>query len=165
MNEWELQEVAGLVLLVIEVYVDFILRNLKKKIMQKREANFGLLFRHWHKANIRRMPYHFNFELKQTTKDSISFSDVQEHQIEFLLAGQNGNGLMYKIPDDSRGIKPFDGFFCSNIPGYIIIKFPKYFEIISVSTFVLERDRSKRKSLTSSRAREISVISVPIGKR
>ncbi len=128
----------------------------------KREANFGELFRHWHKANKKRMPMQFNFELKQTTGPSIRFDAVQEHQNDFLEAGESMEGFMYKIPDDSRGIKPFDGFYSSCTPGYIIIRFPKHFEIISRVTFLWEKEHSRRKSLSAERAKEISVISVPL---
>lgn len=130
--------------------------------MKKREAKFGLLFRHWHKANKKRMPKRFNFELKQTLKSSIPFSSLRSQQWDYLLAGK-GEGFMYKIPDDSISAKPFDGFWSSETPGYVIIRFPKHFEIIDIETLVLERSTSKRKSLTSDRAKQISIISVRCG--
>ena len=126
--------------------------------MKKREAEFTIYFRHWLKAN----PMHTAaFELKQTTADSLPFNSVSDHQINALLA-VSSSGLLYKIPDDSRGIKPFDMVYFRNELSYIVVKFPKHFEIISINTWILERGRSKRKSLTSERAKEISVISVKI---
>ncbi len=128
--------------------------------MIKREAKFGLTFRAWMKANPQTFPHGAVFELKQTST-SLPFCAVQEHQINALLATSEGEGgMLYKIPDDSRGIKPFDMFYAKRMPAFIVIKFPKKFEIISVGTFVLEMNRSNRKSLTAQRASEISIISV-----
>lgn len=128
--------------------------------MIKREAQFGQTFRHWLKANPRAFNASCAFELKQTTTNSISFSDVQEHQLDALFA--SGSGLLYKIPDDSRGIKPFDMVYLCNAPGYVVIRYPDSFHVISVYRFIAEKETSKRKSLTSERAREISLISVDL---
>lgn len=128
--------------------------------MIKREQKFGQLFRHWLMSNPLRFSNGAVFELKQTST-SLPFDAVKEHQIAALVAASEGNkGLLYKAPDDSRGIKPFDFFFSINTPAYVVIKYPKHFEVISVGTFILEKNRSKKKSLTSQRAREISTISV-----
>lgn len=129
--------------------------------MKKREADFGTLFRHWLKANSEHF-FSAAFELKQTTGDSIPFSSVAEHQLDALQATRTPNGLLYKAPDDSRGVKPFDYFYLKNAPSFVVIKYPKHFEIINVETFMLEKGRSKRKSLTSARARAISVASVDL---
>jgi penicillin-binding protein-related factor A (putative recombinase) len=125
----------------------------------KREAEFGLLFRHW----LRSVKWLGSsaFELKQTTTDSIPFSDVQEHQIVALQAAK-GDGLLYKIPDDSRGVKPFDFVFMQTVQAYIVIRFPNLFCLIPVDRFTEERDISERKSLTSARARQIALICVDI---
>lgn len=129
--------------------------------MKKREADFGTYFRHWLKAN---PMFSGAFELKQTTGKSMPFSDVQDHQIEALQAANSKHGILYKAPDDSRGIKPFDYFYLRNAPAWVVVKFPDAFHIISIGNFVAEKEKSKkpkeRKSLTSARAREISVVSV-----
>ncbi len=128
--------------------------------MKKREANFGILFRHWIKAN---PMFNSAFELKQTTTNSIPFSDVQEHQLEALMAVQiNKSGLLYKIPDDSRGVKPFDYVYLKNALAFVVIKYPTCFVLIEPQKFLNERDSSKRKSLTSERAKAISSISVDL---
>lgn len=130
--------------------------------MIKREAKFAGKFRSWLRANpFMTAPY----ELKQTTSSSIRFDAVSEHQIDCLMACKSDKGFFYKISDESRGFKPFDGFFFRNSPAYIVIKFPGHFEIIDVETFVKEKLRSlkaKRSSLTSSRAKEISIVSVKL---
>lgn len=124
--------------------------------MKKHEASFTILFRHYLMANP--MPYSCAFELKDTrSNDSIPFSAAEDHQLDALLAVKWGKkGLLYKAPDDSRNIKPFDLFYLINSPGFIVIKYPSLFVIIDVETFVEEKKRSKRKSLTSSRAKEIA---------
>lgn len=125
--------------------------------MIKREANFTLLFRHW----IKKHPQMSGaYELKQSQTESIPFSVLKEHQEDALLAAKSNSGLLYKAPDDSRGIKPFDLFYLRNCRACVVIKYPKTFEIIDIETWVLEKSKSTRKSLTSARAREISTITV-----
>ena len=125
----------------------------------KKEANFTLRFRHWLKANP--MPS-CAFELKQTTGTSLPFSAVAEHQIDALLASKSKEGFLYKIPDDSRSVKPYDLFYLRNAFAYVVIRYPRAFHVIDIDTFLLEKARSKRKSLTHSRAQEISTISVKL---
>jgi hypothetical protein len=119
----------------------------------KREAQFGLKFKSWLRANP--MPSG-GYELKQTTTSSLPFSAVKDHQINGLLACKTGQGITYKLPDDSISIKPFDYMHIANNYGWIVIKYPKGFVIIDVDNFILERDRSKRKSLTWEKAQDIS---------
>lgn len=120
--------------------------------MKKREADFTTLFRHW----LKKYPMESAcFELKQTTKDSIAFSAVKEHQLDALKAVVTG--FSYKIPDDSRGIKPFDIVYLNRALSFVVIRYPKFFCLINVWDFVDEKERSKRKSLTSKRAQEIAV--------
>jgi len=125
----------------------------------KREFQFGKLFRHWLKANP--MPS-AAFELKQTTTDSIPFSDVKEHQIDALLAAHAGDGFLYKIPDDSAGIKPFDFVYLNDVQAYVVIRYPGAFYLITVARFLLEKQQSTRKSLTSKRAGEIASFGVKL---
>lgn len=127
--------------------------------MQKREAQFTQLFRHWLKANPN-FTTSAAFELKQTGSNSLPFSAVVEHQITGLQAANSSTGILFKLPDDSRGIKPFDLFYLKDCPAYVVIKYPLGFEIITIGTFLREKAISKRKSLTHSRAKEISVVSV-----
>ena len=131
--------------------------------MIKREANFGQTFRSWIKSQPLYFPNGAVFELKQTTTNSIPFSDVQDHQIDALVASElNHNGLLYKIPDDSRGIKPYDMVYLRKTNAYIVIKYPKCFSVIPVMSFIEETSKSKRKSLTSERARDISYVTVSL---
>ena len=127
------------------------------KQRKKKEANFGLIFRAWIEKNPQ---ISGAFELKQCEK-SLPFSDVKDHQIASLRAVA-GKGLLWKIADDSRGIKPFDYFYFRKAKAYIVIKFSDMFCLIDVNNFVLESFRDGRKSLTSERAKEIAEICVKI---
>ena len=124
--------------------------------MKKREADFGKQFRAWVRAQ-KDLPS-AAFELKQTTIDYISFSALQDHQEAALLAATS-SGLLYKAPDDSRGVKPFDFFYLKRTPAFVVIKYPKGFEGITIENFIAEREKSNRKSLTHDRARLISSFS------
>ena len=125
--------------------------------MKKREADFGKQFRAWVRKQT--LIPSSAFELKQTTKDYIAFDALQGHQEVALLAASRNNGILYKAPDDSRGVKPFDFFFLRAAPAFVVIKYPQGFEGIDIETFIMERERSTRKSLTYERAHQISVFS------
>ena len=120
--------------------------------MRKKEANFQTTFNHWLKAVYKKTGA---YELKQTQTDSLPFSDVKPHQIEALLAVRHGT-FVFKIPD--AGFQnPYDCYSMHEEPAYVVIKYPKFFCLISIDNFVAESKASKRRSLTSQRASEISV--------
>lgn len=125
------------------------------RVIKKREASFGLDFRKWIEKN---PMYSSAFELKQTTTDSIPFSCVEENQINYGMATKSDKGVLIRV----QGLNgEADYLWCRNMPSYIVIKYAgKGFVFIDIETFVLERDRSKRKSLTWDRAKEISVKTV-----
>ncbi len=126
------------------------------KLHKKKEANAGLKFRAWIEKNPQ---ISGAFELKQCT-DSLPFDAVTEHQIAALLKTKR-DALLYKAPDDSRGLKPYDYFYIRKGCAFVVIKFKRSFECIDIDTFILEKKRSQRKSLTYQRAKEISSISIP----
>lgn len=121
--------------------------------MKKSEATFGVLFRHWIRANPPKETMHF--ELKESKgKDSILFSAVEDHQVVFgeairdstkgvLMRNMGGNGE----PDYS---------YLYRDPVFIAIRFPGFFCIIQLAVFVREKATSPRKSLTAQRARAIA---------
>lgn len=126
--------------------------------MIRRESKFGSLFRHWLRAN---PMYSAAFELKQTTGLSFPFSGVQEHQIHALQAAK-GDGMLYKAPDDSAGVKPFDFFYLRHSYAWVVIRYPAAFYIIDVDMFVHEKTISVRRSLTEGRAAELAFLRVPL---
>lgn len=120
----------------------------------RREAAFHSTFRHYLAA---RMPQTCAVEVKQTTKDSIPFRLVEEHQKESLLAAKHRT-LTYKPPDDTRGFKPCDFLHLAGVPAYIVIKYPLGFVMIDIDDWVLEEKDSTRRSLTWKRALNIATI-------
>lgn len=130
--------------------------------MIKKEAKFiSSVFHPWLRAH----PMHSApFEFKQTKEFRIPFSSVSEHQLNALMACKSNKGFFYKVSDESQGYKPFDGFYFRNSPAYIVIKFPHRFDVIDVETFIMEKNASDSKSLTSKRSLEISIFSVILKK-
>jgi len=124
--------------------------------MKKREASFQTVFGNYIKVK----GLIGNFELKQTTEDYLNFNDKRLiRQCESLLSA-SAYGYFWKHSDSDQREKPFD---CSNIPplpGFIVIKYPKFFCIIYVEKFMLEKQNSKRESLTSQRAMELALYTV-----
>lgn len=118
------------------------------------ESKFGVLFRHWLKANPR---FSCAFELKQTSGTSIPFSCLEEHQALYLQAIKSNKGTLIRVQGTNG--EP-DYIYLRNCPASIVIKYPTEFSIIDIDTFLLEKGRSKRKSLTLSRAKELSTVTV-----
>lgn len=145
--------------LLVENVPNFMLPNLPKQ-KKKREAEFGLKFRLWLLEHRDLFPSSAVFELKQTQTDRIPFKSVEIHQLVSLRMSSNNDGVMYKIPDDSRSVKPYDYFYIKNAYAYVVIKFPKHFSIISIDSFIGEQNNCGKTSLTSDRARQIAWMNV-----
>lgn len=127
--------------------------------MQKLEAKFGIYLRHYLKAN----PLHTcAIETKQTEKDSIPFDCVKEEQLIYGMAIRSDKGVLIR----TVGVEGLpDYVYLRKEPSYIVIKYPKSMHLISVETFIKEKKESKRKSLTSERAKAISVLSVKLSSK
>lgn len=122
----------------------------------KREAKFQVKFNHWLKHFLKEIfvfklpdcgfqnPFDVfsvdsdgkfsAWELKQTTTDSLPFSSVVPHQVQAL----------------------------SILDGFVVIKYPKSAEIISITTWNNEIKKNARKSLTYDRAKQLSTYSIKI---
>ncbi len=121
------------------------------KQYKTKEADFGVELRDWIMKNPR---YACSIETKQTTKPSISFNSVEQKQLNFGMAIKSNKGVLIRV----QGIngEP-DYVYLRNNPAYITIKYPKGFVLIDVETFIQEKERSKRKSLTWDRAKDIAI--------
>lgn len=120
-----------------------------------REASFSLKFRQWIMENPQ---VSCTFEMKDTRgKDYLSFGEVTDQQKVYGLAVRSDRGVLIRVqglngePDYSYHRKD---------PAFIVIKYPSFFCLIDIEAFVNERDTSKRKSLTSAKARAIAEIIV-----
>ncbi len=100
------------------------------------------------------------FELKVAPGDTMLFSRVEQHQESALFAAKHGS-LVYKIPDDSRGNKPFDCFSLVRTHAFIAIMFNSKkrgqttFYLIDIDAWLQEKQTSKPRSLSEARAAEI----------
>ena len=118
--------------------------------MIKREAKWNTLWNEYVRLCNRKGIY-FYYELKQTEKDSLSYSAIEQHQIDGLLSLKK-YGFVWKLSDQDQRQKPCDGINTPPLPSYLVIKFPDGFYMIEISVLMQE----KNKSLTVKRAREIS---------
>lgn len=118
--------------------------------IRNKEAKFGVLFRHWIKAN---PMYSGAYELKQTTGNSLPFGVLEDHQAVYLLACKSRKGVLIRV----QGVngEP-DYVYLREAGSWVVIRFKSSFHIIDIEVFLKEKAKSQRKSLISSRAREIS---------
>lgn len=127
--------------------------------MAQRESKFGLLLRHWIRANPQ---YTCALELKQTTEDYLNFSEVSQAQLDYGMAISSSKGVLLRVQAVAEGMP--DYVLLRNEPAYIVIRYPFFFCFILVEIFIREKENKSRKSLTSSRAREIASKVVLVSK-
>lgn len=127
--------------------------------MNKREAAFQTKFNRWLKYEYKRKRVVSSaFELKSATSSALPFAEVRLHQKESLLAAKHSR-MVYKIPDDSIGYKPFDCFVLDSSAAFIVVQYPSgVFYLVDIDAWCAEESTSKRRSLTEERAKEIAEI-------
>lgn len=131
------------------------LPNLPKQ-NKKQEADSSLIFRKWWEKNGMNAPY----EMKDSRgKDRILFSEISDDQIRIGLMANSDKGVLIRVERGTVGSPDYIGF--KNSPYWIVIKYPKSFEVIGIQTFMLERQK-KAKSLTYERAKSISTTSIKL---
>lgn len=124
-----------------------------------KEADFGIAFRRW--WNAQKSPLQGEIELKDTRgRDYLPFAEFSHDQEVIYNLASSSRGVLVRRSIGTTGGADYSGLVRSAY--WIVIKYKKAFHIISVNAFLLERDRSKRKSLTEARAREIATISVSL---
>ena len=123
------------------------------KTNKQREATFSLKFREWIMANPR---VSCTFEMKDTRgKNYLNFKEVGDKQIAYGLAVNSDKGVLIRV----QGINGEPDYaYYRNAPSHIVIKYPKGWVMVTTETFIMEKKRSKVKSLTYSRAKDIAVI-------
>lgn len=131
------------------------LPDLPKQII-KGEAKFGIELRRWIEKNkIQSCP----LEIKRTMVTSIPFSCVSAEQVAFLLSAKSDKGILIRVT--GTGGEP-DYAYYRKAPARVVIRYPHSFHIIDIEAFLAEKKRSKRHSLTESKARELSTWSVDL---
>lgn len=93
-----------------------------------------------------------------TKKKSIPFNMVQIHQVKALYQSQE-HYLLYKIPDDSMGTKPFDLTIWRDTLSYICLFWYqpnklKEAHLIPINNFINLREESDRQSITYQMSKE-----------
>jgi hypothetical protein len=123
----------------------------------KQEADFSIRLRHYLKAHP--LPISCPLEVKDTRgKEYFSYAELKEEQINNAMASKSDKGNLIRISVGTIGAP--DYCYYRNSPAYVVIKYPSGFVFLDIETLVLERDSSKRKSLTWERAQEISIRTV-----
>lgn len=127
--------------------------------MKRKEADFSLVLRHYLKANP--LPISCPIEVKDTRgKNYFSYAELKEEQINNALASKSSKGNLIRIASGTVGGPDYAWYI--NSPAPIFIHYPKWMIVIDTETFIIERDRSRRKSLTLERAKEISIKSIKL---
>lgn len=92
-------------------------------------------------------------------KGYLPFSEVKDEQINWGLRISSPKGALIRV----IGLNGQPDFiWMRNAPAWIVIRYPKKFEVISVRAFDMERRKTEHKSLSSSRAAAISTITIPL---
>jgi hypothetical protein len=121
-----------------------------------KEKDLTTEFLKWSRFRLR---YSFCFEAKICKDPSLPFASVKEHQEHALFRAHKGV-MNYKIPDDSFGEKPFDGFQFYEAKALIVIfwyqkRGDRRVSVIPIMDWLEEKQNSKRKSITYDRSCEI----------
>lgn len=135
------------------------LPSLPKKIKND-EAKFGLKFRKWIEVN-----YSHIVSCPLETKDSrgksdFPFAEVKEPQRHILMKAKSDKGVLIRVQTGTPGAPDYN--FYRNSPAFVVIKYPRGFEMIDIENFIREDKKSKKRSLSYARAGEISVLSVKL---
>lgn len=125
------------------------------RVLNKKEAEWSTtVFRDW---ALKKFDYTVVFEVKHTRgKEYLSFSEVKSQQVRKMLQIRHDK-FLWKNPDTGEETPP-DFFLLVREPTFVVIKYPKGVAIIPIDIFILENNRSKRRSLTYTRAIELSTV-------
>ena len=124
---------------------------------KKKEASFGIKLREFYKNT---PDLTCAIETKQTNTDSFPFKDVDEEQLQYALAIRSDKGVLMRVHPFVKGMP--DYIYMRNEPSWVVIYYAKRgFVFISPDRFILERDKSKRRSLLWSRAVVIATKVIP----
>jgi hypothetical protein len=122
---------------------------------KNREASFSLKFREWLMKNPR---ISCSFEMKDTRgKNSLKFSEVTDVQRNYGMSIKSNRGTLIRVQGLSG--EP-DYVYFRNTPAYLVINYPQGWVIMDIETFIMEDERSKIRSLSWSRAKELSTVVV-----
>lgn len=135
------------------------LPQLPKKVKND-EAKFGLKFRKWIEENYKHL-VSCPLEMKDSRgKTDFPFSEVGDRQRIILLKAKSDKGVLIRVQTGTPGAPDYN--FYRNSPAFVVVKYPRGFEMIDIENFIKEDKKSKKRSLSYARAAEISVLSVKL---
>ena len=120
----------------------------------KHEANFGLVFRSWFRANKKKFESCV-FELKDT-RGAVTFSvkEWKEEQRDHALACKSDEGNLMRFSSGTTGMPDY-GYY-RNAYAYVVIKYSKAFYVIDADDLIMW----KHKAITETEAESIAIHSV-----
>jgi hypothetical protein len=125
------------------------------KTHKHREASFSLKFREWIMDNPR---ISCSFEMKDTRgKNYLRFDEVTDVQRNYGMSIKNDKGTLIRVQGLSG--EP-DYVYFRNAPAYLVINYPSGWVILDIETFIMEDKRSKTRSLSWGRAKDLSTVVV-----
>ncbi len=108
--------------------------------MLKHEANFGLLFRSWFRANKKKFESCV-FELKDTRgSGTFNVKEWKEDQRDHALACKSDEGDLMRFSSGTTGMPDY-GFY-RNAYAYVVIKYPKAFYAIDADDLIAHKGKS-----------------------
>lgn len=117
-----------------------------------KEADFGILFRHWVKAYC---PLAGGYELKDTRgKDYFVMSEWKESQRFHALASTTSKGNLIRVQAGTIGAP--DYVYLKRMDSYVVIKFPDFFAVFNAELLLY----FPHKKMTAAQARASCMILV-----
>lgn len=116
--------------------------------MNKKEATFQTIFKHWLQAKWNNGSA--AFELKRTETDRFYIPNLKEHQKQALIQAYKGT-LYHKISDASYEQKPMDCFVLQQALAYVVIGFGvRLMGFYLIPIWVWNEKTKGKKSITQS---------------
>jgi hypothetical protein len=119
---------------------------------KKREAHFGISFRHWLEQH---PPVHDNetYELKDTRgSETFRLAEIKDKQLNYAIAIESPQGVLIRIKGTNG--EP-DYTYMRNGHAYFVIQYPKGFCILSTSTIINVKRKQKTISYAEARLRDV----------
>lgn len=130
--------------------------------MRKPEAKWQTIWNQYlREMRERGTPIYGFFELKQSTKGSLPYKQIEIHQYDGLQATEQ-SGLIWKFSDEDSRKKPCDCQSVPPLPSYLVIKFPDAYYMIRMKDIVKLREEGGI-SITLEQAKSVAEKIVSLG--
>lgn len=127
------------------------------RVLNQKEAKFSERFLKWIAIHPQMTG---SYEMKDSRgKSYLSFAAVEPQQVNYAKRINSDRGAMIRVIGSDG--QP-DYVYMRNAPAWIAINYPKFFCIVSINAWELEKSRSKIRSLNEERARQIATTIVEL---